>query len=341
MPPRRASKRKVEDEDFAEASSSKKLKTDLTESQQAESEGGHPADTAPGFSANGQPTNKTPPQNISFPERSPGSFRISAYNICGWAPAHKRGFKAYYEAENADILVLSETKVNDAPLEPAISALYPYRYWSISGTKTYAGVGILSKKEPLSVSKTLPGHPNPETVKGRIITLEFEHAYIIGTYVVNAGQGLKTLDKKKQWQEHFEPYIRELDKKKPVIWCGDLNVAPTAIDLANPKQNWNKGPGYTEAETTSYKNILNPPEDAPDGSGKFVDVWRDRHPDTRHYTYFSYRFNARQKGLGWRLDMFVLSERLKESVKMCEIRDEIWGISDHCPLVLEIDENAL
>ncbi|KAF9025816.1 hypothetical protein BDZ89DRAFT_953468 [Hymenopellis radicata] len=213
---------------------------------------------------------------------------------------------------------------------------FPHCYWAISATKTYSGTAILSKHEPTSVDRTLPGHPDPSLVKGRIVTLEFPSCYLVATYVPNAGTGLKTLDVKKEWNVHFTRYIRDLDKKKPVIWTGDLNVAPTEIDLANPKANWNKTPGYTEAETTAFKEILNPPEEA-DAEHKFVDVWRKLHPDDKHYTYWSYRFNCRYKGIGWRLDFFVLSERLVERVKMCEIRSEIWGASDHCPLVMEID----
>lgn len=134
----------------------------------------------------------------------------------------------------------------------------------------------------------------------------------------------QTLKEKNTWNEHFTAYIRDLDKKKPVIWMGDLNVAPTAIgtrftssavypstsyiysDLANPKSNWNKTPGYTKDETEAFQNILNPPDSAA-GVGKFVDVWRQNHPEDKHYTYFSYRFNCRTKGLGWRLDMCMLS----------------------------------
>jgi len=113
-------------------------------------------------------------------------------------------------------------------------------------------------------------------------------------------------------------------------------VAPTELDLANPKTNWNKTAGYTEAETTAFKNILDPPASTPDAN-KFVDVWRRLHPTDKQYTYFSYRFNCRLKGIGWRLDMFVLSERITDRVKMCEIRSEIYGASDHCPLVMEIE----
>ncbi|KAF8228488.1 hypothetical protein L208DRAFT_243381 [Tricholoma matsutake] len=279
---------------------------------------------------NAQPTNKVLPVHISFPPRIPGTLRLATWNVCGLA-----GFKYYLEAEDPDILVLTETKVNNEPVDPSIKEKFPYAYWSIAEKKTYSGIAILSKHKPLNITKTLPGHPNSSIVKGRIITLEFESCYLIGTYVVNAGMGLKTLEDKKEWNVHFETYIRDLDKKKPVIWTGDLNVAPTDMDLCNAKKNWNKTPGYTEAETSSFNNILNPPSDSE--HPKLVDVWRHFHPTDRHYTYFSYRFNCREKGLGWRLDMFVLSERILERAKLCEIRSEIYGASDHCPVVMEFE----
>jgi len=117
-------------------------------------------------------------------------------------------------------------------------------------------------------------------------------------------------------------------------------VAPAAIDLSNAKKNWNKSPGYTKDETEAFAHILSPPESTQDSS-RFIDVWRHRNPDTNHYTYFSYRFNCREKSLGWRLDMFVLSERILSMVKTCEIRSEIYGASDHCPIIMEIDESVL
>lgn len=177
-----------------------------------------------------------------------------------------------------------------------------------------------------------------------------------------------------EWNKHLEVHLRELDEKKPVIWTGDLNVAPTEKgllnnrvikpwlipppDLTNAKRNWNKAAGYTEAETSWYRNLLEPP--APEGedarkANKFIDVWRHRNPELRHYTYFSFRFGCRGKGIGWRLDhctlddlfyilsnpsptLVVVSERLLDKVKTCEIRSEIYGASDHCPIVLEVDD---
>ncbi|EIW85107.1 hypothetical protein CONPUDRAFT_79799 [Coniophora puteana RWD-64-598 SS2] len=283
---------------------------------------------------NGQPTNKVLPVKISFPQKREGALRIATWNICGLNTSMKKGFRHYIEAEDPDILVLTETKVNDAPIDPLLTSRFPHRAWSIAEKKSYSGTAILSKHKPLSVTTVLPNHPDPSSVKGRLVALEFAGCFVVGTYVVNAGQGLKTLDAKNTWNTHFTKYIRELDGRKPVIWVGDLNVAPTDIDLAKPKPNWNKTPGYTKDETDAFKEILN----TEGKSAKFVDVWRRLHPKDRHYTYFSYRFNCREKGLGWRLDMFVLSERLEPHVKMCEIRSEIYGASDHVPVVLEIDE---
>ncbi|PCH38170.1 DNA-lyase [Wolfiporia cocos MD-104 SS10] len=290
---------------------------------------------------NGQPTNKAIPAGLAFPPRAADVVRVAAWNICGLAAAEKKGFKAYVQAEDPDVLVLTETKVNDVPADPSLAARFPHRYWAIASKKGYAGTAILSKVKPLSVSTTLPGHPDADGVKGRIVTLEFESCFVVGTYVPNAGTGLKTLDVKNTWNEHFTAHIRALDARKPVIWTGDLNVAPTDKDLANPRPNWNKTAGYTEAETRAFARILEGEGQSGEGKkdeekGKFVDVWRAMHPDARHYTYFSYRFNCRGKGIGWRLDMFVVSARLQERARMCEIRGEVYGASDHCPVVLEL-----
>jgi AP endonuclease-1 len=171
----------------------------------------------------------------------------------------------------------------------------------------------------------LPGHPKPEIATGRIVTLEFDSFWLVGTYAVNAGDKLKTLEEKKEWNLYLERHLRDLDSRsdKGVVWTGDLNVAATDLDLSNAKKNWNKTAGYTEEETTWFRNLLNPPEpvasskqenppevdtDAEEGdvvpaAQKFIDVWRIRHPKERKYSYFSYRFNCREKGLGWRLDM--------------------------------------
>ncbi|EMD37949.1 hypothetical protein CERSUDRAFT_82179 [Gelatoporia subvermispora B] len=348
MPPkikREASKRAAEDEDAGDKPV-KKAKTSATTQREIRHEEG---EGQTGLAPNGQPTNKVLPERVEFAPKTPGTVRVAAWNICGLAASQKKGFKQYVEAEDPDVLVLTETKVNDVPADPALKARFPHQCWSISSKKTYSGTAILSKIKPVSVSTELPGHPDSTITKGRIVTLEFENTYVVGTYVVNAGADLKTLEQKNEWNRHFETYIRELDKKKPVIWTGDLNVAPTEKDLANAKRNWNKSAGYTEAETTAFARILNDPDarggspsgtptvDVDPAQPRFVDVWRAKHPDLRHYTYFGYRFNCRAKGIGWRLDTFVLSERIVEKAKVCEIRSAIYGASDHCPVVMEID----
>ncbi|KAF8201556.1 Endonuclease/exonuclease/phosphatase [Pholiota molesta] len=327
MPPKRtSSKRKVESDNESDREEGP---SQSSKSYKKVRKGNGPA------AKSTQPTNKVLPVNIVIPPKPPGTTRIVAWNVSGFAASSKKGFSHYVEAENADVLIITETKLNQAPSVPALNSRYSHQYWSAASKKGYAGTAVLSKQKPLKVTEDIPGHPDPESVKGRIITLEFETCYLVGTYVVNAGQGLKTLEEKNIWNNHFFAYMRELDKTKPIIWAGDLNVAPTELDLANPQSNWNKTAGYTEAETTAFKTFLSDPKDP--NAPKFVDIWRKLHPDRKAYTYFSYRFNAREKGIGWRLDGMVISERLEERVKACEIRDEIYGASDHCPVALEIE----
>ncbi|KAG8741072.1 hypothetical protein FRC12_015803 [Ceratobasidium sp. 428] len=356
--------------------------------------------------------NKGIPESVSFPPAG-DKIRISAWNVCGLTACWKKGFSKYIAAEDADILVLTETKVSEKPADPLLSKKYPHQYWSMAGKKGYAGTAVLSKHKPLSTSFTLDCDSSlkpaldKEDVKGRLVTLEFENCWVIGTYVPNAGDGLKNMDRKVAWQVAFEAHLRKLDAIKPVIWTGDLNVAPTAKDLRNDKSNWNKTAGYTQQETSAFARILAGPKTVPTlkaeaaavikecietpnevethtatavtdsaivsindtkdtetvtengslaesvtvaavvttetttstlqaGPGPMIDTWRKLHPKDEHYSYFSYRFGARQKGMGWRIDHFVLSERLFPHVASCEIRNEIWGASDHCPIVMDI-----
>ncbi|KIY43595.1 hypothetical protein FISHEDRAFT_52866 [Fistulina hepatica ATCC 64428] len=324
MPPK---KRKTDD---SNASSKKKAKTAAKDGSKDDDLGASPSGLAP----NGQPTNKELPFPVVIAKKPDGCVRIASWNICGLAACQKKGFKRYIEAEDPDIIILNETKLNEVPVDPVLMARFPHCTWVIADKKGYSGLAVLSKIPPLSVITTLPGHPEPASVKGRIATLEFASCYLVATYVVNAGTGLKTLDAKNLWNKYFTLYIRELDRKKPVIWAGDLNVAPTEMDLANPKTNWNKTPGYTEAETSAFRQKLTANVDDP---RTFIDVWRHLHPTERHYTYFSYRFNCRTKGIGWRLDMFVVSARWLDRVKMCEIRSDVYGASDHCPVTMEVE----
>lgn len=219
---------------------------------------------------------------------------------------------------------------------------------------------MLSKIEPLSVTMGLPTLAPQADSEGRIITLEFAHHFVVGVYVVNAGDGLKAMPQKEAWNRAFETYLRELDAKKPVVWTGDINVVPGEKDIRNWKTNYNKSAGCTQIEIDGFMAQLNPSPES--GHKKLIDVWRrewrlfyagdgeqgrvltagwrasaDLHPDTEGvYSYYSYRFQARMKGIGWRLDSFLLSERLLDKVGQCEIRSTVYGASDHLPLILDI-----
>ncbi|KAF8343897.1 Endonuclease/exonuclease/phosphatase [Cantharellus anzutake] len=272
---------------------------------------------------NGMPTNKVLPAVLKFDPKQ--GVRIVSWNICGLAAAIKKGLLKYLTAEDPDIIVLTETKVNQPPADPSLVDRFPHRYWSVSEKKGQAGTAILSKYMPLSVTYNLPGYDNPSVVKGRIVTLEFNEFWLIGTYVPNAGAELKTLGIKNAWNTAFQTYIHNLDRTKPVIWAGDLNVAPTSKDLKNDKSNWNKTAGYTSDECSAFARILEnlsptatsqvsktgdessitniPKSVQVSPTSRLLDIWRETHPDDEHYTYFSFRFNCRAKQVGWRLDM--------------------------------------
>ncbi|OAV87046.1 exodeoxyribonuclease III [Puccinia triticina 1-1 BBBD Race 1] len=281
------------------------------------------------------PNNRTFPSKLEFPDKKEDVLRISAWNVCGINACEKKGLKTYLMAEDPDIMILSETKMQAEPDILHIKHQFKYRYWGGDNTKGYAGVAILSKHKPLEVVYGLPTADDQSSTKGRIITLEFSTFFLIGTYTPNAGDNLKFMDRKKEWNEAFEKYLRELDANKPVVWGGDINCAPSEKDIRNAESNWNKTAGYTQAECDGLNSQLSPPEESE--HEKLVDVWRELNPDLEgHYTYFSYRFKCREKGIGWRIDSFIVSKRVFENVKACEIRQECYGASDHVPVVIEI-----
>ncbi|KAM0792388.1 hypothetical protein ACM66B_005068 [Microbotryomycetes sp. NB124-2] len=332
MPPRKRTEAAAasSDHDDSEASqSSADTKKPAAKKQKKQKEPVTPLDKS-------LPTNKELPNELTpITKKQYGTVRISAYNVCGIKSSEKKGLLKYLEAEDADLVVLTETKTDD-PKFAWIDQHYQYRYWGVDQKKGYAGTAILSKLEPKSVTMGLPTSKQEQKLsEGRIVTLEFDNTYVIGTYVPNAGEGLKNLDKKIEWNEAFEEYLRQLDAKKPVIWTGDLNVIPTELDIRNWKTNYNKSAGVTQQEIDGFNSQLNP--DDKSGHGKLVDVWRHLNPELQgHYSYFSRRFDCRTKGIGWRLDFAVVSERILDKVKACEIRHEIYGPSDHLPVTLDI-----
>ncbi|KPJ00999.1 Recombination repair protein 1 [Papilio xuthus] len=251
------------------------------------------------------------------------NFKISSWNVDGIRAWMDKGGLEYIQYEKPDILCLQEIKCSKEKLPEPIKNVPGYHaYWLCSEQDGYAGVGIYTTKLAMNVQYGLQDEELDS--EGRIITAEYEQFYLICTYVPNAGRKLVTLPKRLKWNEEFRKHVKSLDKKKPVIICGDMNVSHNEIDLANPKTN-RKNAGFTEEERTGMTELL--------GDG-FVDTYRLLYPDkTSAYTFWTYMFNCRAKNVGWRLDYFIVSERLVTSVCDSIIRDSVYG-SDHCPVTL-------
>lgn len=225
-----------------------------------------------------------------------------------------------------DILCLQETKAQDGEVEKALSKMTDYhQYYNSADRKGYSGVAILSKKKPMSITNDMGIAEHDK--EGRVQCAEFENFYLVNVYVPNSGQELVRLDYRQKWDVDFRNYLENLKKAKPIVLCGDLNVAHRAIDLKNDKANYNKTAGYTQIEIDGMDNLLN--------TG-FVDSFRHFHPDTVAYTYWSYRFKSRERNTGWRIDYFLVSNSLVDKINKVEILSEYYG-SDHCPIQLEIE----
>ncbi|CAD5208329.1 unnamed protein product [Bursaphelenchus xylophilus] len=228
---------------------------------------------------------------------------------------------------DADIVLLQEVKCNEFPPEIMRLKEYPYKkiYPSKEKKGGYSGVALLAKEAPLKLNLGIGDSRFDD--QGRLIHAEYEDFHFVGVYVPNSGRGLVNLKIRHEWEVLLKEKLVELDKDKPVIYCGDLNVAHEEIDLKNPKSNYNKTAGFTDQERNDFTDLL---------AAGFVDVFRTLNPDLEGaYTYWSYFGNARAKNVGWRLDYFVISQRLMENVEDCKIHSEITG-SDHCPLSLTI-----
>lgn len=252
-------------------------------------------------------------------------MKIISWNINGVRAIIQKDFFEDISKINPDILCLQETKAQDEEVAEALSQLKDYhQFYNSAERKGYSGVTILSKIEPISVSYDMGVEEHDQ--EGRVICAEFKDFFLVNVYVPNSGQKLVRLDYRQKWDVDFKNYLKSLEKTKPVILCGDLNVAHRAIDLKNDKSNYNKTAGYTQIEIDGMDNLLN------EG---FVDTYRHFNPDTVAYTYWSYRFKARERNTGWRIDYFLLSNQLLEKVENVEILSEYYG-SDHCPIKLEV-----
>ena len=250
-------------------------------------------------------------------------MKLISWNVNGLRACLGKGFMDYFTQQEADFFCLQETKMQ--PGQAEIPAPGYHEYWNSAEKKGYSGTAILARQEPLSVAFGMGSDLHDH--EGRLITLEYEGFYLFTVYTPNSQRELTRLNYRMCWEEDFRMYLARLDEKKPVIVCGDMNVAHREIDLKNPKTNQNNA-GFTPQEREAMTKLLD--------SG-FVDSFRYLYPDaTGCYSWWSYMFHAREKNAGWRIDYFLVSERVKDRIRAARIDSEVMG-SDHCPVVLEID----
>ena len=251
-------------------------------------------------------------------------MKLVSWNVNGLRAIYKKGFEEAFKALNADIFCIQETKMQEGQIELDLQEYH--QYYNYAERKGYSGTAIFTKKEPINVTYGIGIEEHDK--EGRVITLEFDKFYMVNCYTPNSGRELARLEYRMTWENEFKKYLTKLDKQKPVIICGDLNVAHTEIDLKNPKSN-RKNAGFTDEERSKIDNLLN--------SG-FTDTFRKIYPNKEGaYTWWSYMFNARANNAGWRIDYFLVSDRISKNIKDAYIYSEIMG-SDHCPVGLEIEE---
>ena len=249
-------------------------------------------------------------------------MKLLSWNVNGLRACVGKGFEEVLRSQDADFFCLQETKLQ--PDQIALDTPGYHQFWCSAQKKGYSGTAIFAKQEPLSVTYGI-GIPELDT-EGRLITLEYEAFYLVTCYTPNSQQELARLPHRLTWDEAFREYLCRLDREKPVIVCGDLNVAATAIDLKNPKTNENNA-GYSLPERESFAKLL---------AAGFTDSFRYLYPEKILYSWWSYRFQARAKNAGWRIDYFLVSDRVKDKITQAEILTDIQG-SDHCPVSLEIE----
>lgn len=249
-------------------------------------------------------------------------MKLISWNVNGIRACVQKGFLDFFKEVDADIFCIQESKMQEGQLVLELDGYH--QYWNYAEKKGYSGTAIFTKKEPLSVRYGIGVEEHDH--EGRVITLEFEDFYMVTVYTPNSQDELKRLDYRMQWETDFLAYLKKLEEKKGVIFCGDLNVAHKEIDLKNPKTN-RRNPGFTDEERGKFTEVLE--------SG-FIDTFRYFYPDMENiYSWWSYRFSARAKNTGWRIDYFCASECLKERLADAKILTEIMG-SDHCPVELDL-----
>lgn len=249
-------------------------------------------------------------------------MKFISWNVNGLRACVTKGFEDIFKNLDADFFCLQETKMQHGQLDLQFEGYTSY--WNYAEKKGYSGTAIYSKHKPINVSYGIGVEQHDH--EGRVVTLEFEAFFLVTVYTPNTQDELKRLDYRMQWETDFQAYLKTLDAKKPVIVCGDMNVAHQEIDLKNPKTN-RRNAGFTDEEREKMTQLLN--------SG-FVDTFRFLYPETITYSWWSYRFKAREKNTGWRIDYFLTSERLKDKITEAKIHTDIFG-SDHCPVELDLD----
>lgn len=249
-------------------------------------------------------------------------MKIISWNVNGIRAVMKKGFPDFVKKYDPDILCLQETKAHPDQVDELLHD-YEHHFWNSADKKGYSGTAIFSKIKPLNVS--YGGGIDVGDTEGRIVTAEFDDFFLVNVYTPNSKRGLARLDYRQEWDKLFFNYLKELEKSKPVITCGDLNVAHTEIDLARPKNN-TKNAGFTPQERAGFQRYLD---------NGFLDTFRIFNQDPENYTWWSYMFNARAKNLGWRIDYFLTSEKLKKNIISAEILKDVMG-SDHCPVTLNL-----
>jgi len=252
--------------------------------------------------------------------------KLLSWNVNGIRASVKKGFYEKVRDLNPDILCIQETKAQNDIVETIAGELDGYHWYANSAVKKgYSGTAIFTKEKPISAKMDMSIDEHDQ--EGRLITLEYDAFYLVNVYVPNSGGELKRLDYRKTWDVALLKFIKELDGKKPVVFTGDLNVAHKAIDLARPKENYNKSAGFTQTEIDGMDNYIN---------AELVDTFRYFYPDKVQYTFWNQRFKSRERNVGWRIDYFLVSQRFLPKVKDAFILDEVMG-SDHCPVGLLLD----
>ena len=250
-------------------------------------------------------------------------MKLISWNVNGLRACMKKGFEEYFKETDADIFCVQETKLQEGQIELDLPGYF--QYWNYAQRKGYSGTAVFSKREPEAVFYGI-GIPKHDT-EGRVITLEYEGYYLVTVYTPNSQSELARLSYRMEWEDDFLKYLKGLEKKKPVIFCGDLNVAHKEIDLKNPGPN-RRNAGFTDEEREKFTRVVE--------SG-FIDTYRYFYPEQEGvYSWWSYRFRAREKNAGWRIDYFCVSESLKDKLRDAKILTQVMG-SDHCPVELDID----